>query len=338
MITLTVTTPANTAGAVALIQLHGEGVKTLLTQLTQRDMWDAGKVYLCDFAGIDEGLSVCLNDQWAQLMPHGGLRVIELLCEKLITLGAHHKQASNRQLFPEANSDFEADMLATMSLAPSPAAIDLLLAQCDNWRDVTIDNTSIMEDTKRLDQLCHMPSVVVIGPANVGKSTLTNRMLGYAASIVADLPGTTRDWVGGMTQLRGIAVRWMDTPGLRDSDDDVEQQAIVLAKQVIEQADVLIYMSDMQHGFEHAGVTARKPDLLLLNKVDCLDDMSADSFPPDVLPISATTGKGLAELIEHILACLGLHHIDTATPWAFSDRLKRIVADGDADALRSYVQ
>ena len=257
MITLSLTTPSNAAGAVALVQLHGQGVKSLLAELCDRQSWDDGCVYLCDFAGIDEGLAVCLNDQWAQLMPHGGLRVIELLTDKLISMNCHLKPPSNRELYPEAASDFEADMLATLALSPSPAAVDLLLAQSENWSRDDLDFSHIATDTQQLDQLCHMPSVVLVGPANVGKSTLTNRILGYAASIVADLPGTTRDWVGGMTQLRGVAVRWMDTPGIRISDDDVEQQAIGLAKQVIDEADVLVYMSDLQNGFEAANLTNR---------------------------------------------------------------------------------
>ncbi|HAI12537.1 MAG TPA: hypothetical protein DCM28_12590 [Phycisphaerales bacterium] len=337
MICLSLTTPANTAGAVALIQLHGQGVKGLLSELTLRTQWDDNKVYLCDFGGIDEGLVVCLGDEWAQLMPHGGLRVIELLCEKLLDLGCHHKQASNRQIFPEASSDFQADMLATIAHAPSPAAIDLLLAQLENWQNVTLDSSTILADTNKLDRLCDMPSIVVVGPANVGKSTLTNRMLGYAASIVADLPGTTRDWVGGMAQLRGVAVRWMDTPGIRSSDDAVEQQAIQLAKQVIEQADVLVYMSDLQNGFEQAGKPHRKPDILLLNKIDTVDEQTQKQMPPDVLAVSATTGQGMAELIEQILHLLGLHHIDAATPWAFSKRLKQIVTENDLEGLRCYM-
>ena len=83
MITLTLTTSSNTAGAVALIQLQGDGVPSLLTQLTGKNDWPLGQTFLADFSGIDEGLAVCLREDWAQLMPHGGLRVVELLCEKL---------------------------------------------------------------------------------------------------------------------------------------------------------------------------------------------------------------------------------------------------------------
>ncbi|NJL31882.1 MAG: GTP-binding protein [Phycisphaerales bacterium] len=60
--------------------------------------------------------------------------------------------------------------------------------------------------------------VVVAGQPNVGKSTLMNKMLGRSASLVADLPGTTRDWVAGWVELEGVALHWMDTPGLRHTD------------------------------------------------------------------------------------------------------------------------
>lgn len=338
MITLTLTTPSNAAGAVALIQLQGKGIPAMLSQLTGRDQWALGQVYLSDFAGIDQGLAVLLREDWAQIMPHGGLRVIELLCRKLQAFGCKLREASARTIYPEAASEMEADMLMAMALAPSPAAIDLLLGQQHNWQTGGFDAGRIMADTLRFDRLCTMPSIVVVGPANVGKSTLTNRMLGYAASIVADLPGTTRDWVGGMTQLRGVAVRWMDTPGIRSSDDAIEQHAITLAKQVIEQADVLIHMTDMQHGFESITMTSRQPDLHVLNKADHLDEASRRQLPQHILAISAATGLGLAELVEHILKHLGLHQLDATTKWAFSPKLKQILQAGDKAALKAYMQ
>ena len=79
----------------------------------------------------------------------------------------------------------------------------------------------------------------------------------------------------------------MDTPGIRISDDDVEQQAIGLAKQVIDEADVLVYMSDLQNGFEAANLTNRKPDILTLNKVDALTDDDAAQLPKQ-LPKTST--------------------------------------------------
>jgi tRNA U34 5-carboxymethylaminomethyl modifying GTPase MnmE/TrmE len=129
----------------------------------------------------------------------------------------------------------------------------------------------------------------------------------------------------------------MDTPGIRLSDDVVEQQAIGLAKHVIEKADVLIHMTDMQNGFELVDITSRKPDLHVLNKVDCLDEINSQALPDDILPISAATGQGLGDLVEKILGKLGLNHIDAQTPWAFSEKLKRIVEAADREELLRYM-
>ena len=57
-------------------------------------------------------------------------------------------------------------------------------------------------------------TVAIVGPPNVGKSTLANRLFGQARSITADQPGTTRDWVGGVADIVGLAVTLVDTPGV----------------------------------------------------------------------------------------------------------------------------
>ena len=111
--------------------------------------------------------------------------------------------------------------------------------------------TEVLKRSNILNRCVDPPSVVVVGGPNVGKSTLTNRMLRRSASVVADLPGTTRDWVSGVAQLEDVAVRWMDTPGLRTTDDPVERIAHDLARRAIEMADVLIAVRDSSTEFPH---------------------------------------------------------------------------------------
>src|SRR5690606_37975884 len=102
-------------------------------------------------------------------------------------------------------STIEADMLATITAASSPAAVDRLLDQPQRWREALAQNDldlpHILNLTARLDRLIHPATVVLVGKPNVGKSTLTNHMLGRSVSLVADLPGTTRDWVAGLAEL-----------------------------------------------------------------------------------------------------------------------------------------
>lgn len=369
-------------GAVAIIQLVGDDVVQPISELTGRNDWLDGRFYLVNFAGIDTGLACVLRPGWAQLMPHGGPRVVQKIIDALVGTDTIPDSKANitfnanpnpRDTYPEANSDLEADILATIARAASPAAVDLLLAQTRAWEQWLEQNETerpepadIIEQAAILDRLIDSPSVVVVGQPNVGKSTLTNRMLGRSASIVADLPGTTRDWVGGMAELTmgstmggsspltsGIAVRWLDTPGLRGSDDAIEQSAIQLANSVIHDADVLIVLRDSEIDWPNQASLSRSPDLWAVNKVDretlTGDEPSAglpaqfastsDGRNADApLLISAEMGQGVAALQACVIQLLGLAELPTNLPWAFSPFLRRELLTGDEHAIEAYVR
>ena len=335
---------APTSGGVALVQLHGRGAAELLRELTGAADWPLSRVRLVDFADIDRGLAVVLREDWAQLMPHGGTRVVSRLLEQLTELGAvYDEQPDARMLYPEADSHIEADVLATIARAASPAAIDLLGAQPRLWRDFVAGGCKLVNTRPHLDRLIDPPSVVVVGRPNVGKSTLTNRMLGRNLSIVADLPGTTRDWVGGLAELGSdrdaIAVRWMDTPGLHSSPDPIEQQAIALAQQVIGAGDVLIAMREEQTTWPGAEDMPRPPDLWVCNKIDAAalprGDGSSQQAP---LAISAEHDRGIDALQQRVIEVLGLDSIDPSTLWPFSPTLGAVLNANDTGAaLGRYV-
>lgn len=356
---LILTTPP-TAGAVALLQLHGSGARALLGALTKKHDWPAMRLRLVDFDGIDDGLAVLWRDGvdgWAQLSPHGGLRVVQKLIDRLIQLGAvYQNEIPARDLYPEAESEIEAEALWAVSRASSPAAVDGLLAQPTMWRrlieqngeDGFADANVMSPRSETLHRLIEPPTVVVVGRPNVGKSTLTNRMLGRSASIVADLPGTTRDWVAGLAQLplgasdSRIAVRWMDTPGLRQSDDPIEQHAVVLAQQAIEAADVLIALRDMQTDWPEVDAIERTPDLWCCNKADQSPERvggleSSGDGMDHPLAISALTGLGVERMQQQVTAKLGLADWRADELWAFTQTLRDICQHKDVAALRKYV-
>jgi len=349
-LTVTVaTTPS--AGAVGLVQVSGQDVQAILHRLTGEPDWPVSHVRVVDFADIDHGLAVRLRNDLAQLMPHGGPWVIRKLLNRLLELGATVEADSNPlAVYPEANTPIEADMLAYLARAASPAAIDLLLAQPLRWQ-TWLDKPSqlsaqqILDTSTILDQLIDPPCVVVIGQPNVGKSTLTNQILGRSASLVANLPGTTRDWVGGLARLGSVAVRWLDTPGLRDSDDPIEQQAIALAGQVIVDAKIIIAMREPTgdwpdlHRLAHEH--GRSPDLWVTNKVDDTGPAVAPdcdgSTPDNPLPISALHNLGLDMFQQAILKHLGLDDLGSEIPWAFSPRLRQSLQHDRSDTLHGYV-
>ena len=376
-------TTAPVPGAVALLQLHGSGVVETLSKLTGKRDWPAGRVRLVSFSDIDEGLAVVLRTEdaddkaWAQVMPHGGPRVVQRMVEHMVgELGCVFDAVPDAiSLYPEARSTIEADMLQAIAHAASPAAVDLLASQPGLWRtfaQLSVDEQAsqrgeIASRSRVLNRLLDPPTVVVAGPANVGKSTLTNRLMGKAVSLVADLPGTTRDWVGAVVELdcssagsdvppsgqgekslerSAIAVRWLDTPGLRDSDDPVEQRAIQLASSVIRQADVLVAMRDAEQGWPPADKLPRTPDLWVINKIDDAashvglragQPEGIGKSPDTPLAISAMQGAGLDALQRLVLGQLGLMDLVPDTLWAFSEKLQHAIDDGLGEAMHSYV-
>ncbi len=352
--TLTLTT-AGRPGAIAVIQLVAQRVALHLGKLTGRSDWPHRRMFLADLGGFDTGLAVLLRDDLAQIMPHGGRRVVASLIDRLIEMGfTHVRYPDARQLYPEASCAIEADSLLAISHAASPAAIDRLADQPGIWQDAQIQRMAsdpkwceqVRRSTIILDRLIDPPVVVVAGPANVGKSTLTNLMLRRSVSVVADLPGTTRDWVGGLAELGGVtdamAVRWLDTPGLRPADDTIEKQAIDLAVDVIAQADLLIAMTDPDHHWSRmhtsdtVGLCGREPDLWVMNKIDT-GTLSGDGDGPDCpLSISAREERGIDRLQAMIIAGLGVSQIDPQQPWAFSATLKQFV-EGENESIAAYL-
>ena len=352
-------------GAIGLIQLDGVGVVDILSQLTGRRKWPTACMRLVEFSKIDSGLAVLLRDEpeaWAQIMPHGGPLVVQKLLDRLIELGASYQRDPPAAImYPEAATDLEADMLAALAGAASPAAIDLLLAQsqlwprvCDQQAEQSASNDglgqattfpsaeppeSILARSDMLDRLINPPAIAVVGQPNVGKSTLTNRMIGRSASLVADLPGTTRDWVAGLAEIGQVAVRWMDTPGLRHSGDLIEQRAINLARQVIESADVLIAMRDPNLDWPGDEQLGRQADLWVMNKIDEVTAADSDTagWKAELpLTISAMNGRGLDVLEIMIVKTLGLEELRVPRLWAFCAKLREIVEKREVGLLRRY--
>ncbi len=325
---LITTVTASAGGAVAVVQIVGTGAADLVEQFIGSHPTPSAQ--LVRFEDIDEGLSIALRDDWCQLMPHGGVRVMQRLIARLVELGGVFTGEPDASLiYPEASSQVEAEMLLALSHAASPAAVPLLLQQPRVWNSERVTrNAELSEEVLALsDQLDHLmtpPTVAVVGRANVGKSTLMNQLAGRSASIVADLPGTTRDWVGQLVLLPSpigqIAVHWLDTPGLRSSDDAIEQRAIALAQRAIEQADVLVAMRDPTNDWPDEHQLPRTPDVWVMNKCDLATAQDTDQH---VIRIAAATGKGMDALIAAITGSLGLADLPDPPQWAFSPRLRR---------------
>jgi tRNA modification GTPase len=300
-------------GAVAVVQLHG-AVEPLLAALTGIDDWPEGRMRLVTVPGIDEALAVRLEADCAQVMPHGGVRVVQRLLDRLGALGAVAGAATDAPtLFPEAADECEAMALETLGRAASPLAVDLLLDQPRRWRERPAIGPDDRLRSARLDRLVDPPWVVLAGPPNVGKSTLSNALLGRAVSIAMDRPGTTRDYTAGRLDLGGLVVRWHDTPGLRASDDPVEAAALGIARRLIDRAELLVAATDAAHDWP---ALPREADLRIATRADLGTRPDAD------LAVSAVTGAGLNELVRAARdALVPPEDLTHPGPWVFDPRL-----------------
>ena len=142
-------------------------------------------------------------------------------------------------------------------------------------------------------------TVAIVGKTNVGKSSLLNRLVGYARAIVSDVHGTTRDVVGESILHKGVKINFQDTAGLRETGDVVENIGIERSLAAAKGADVVLYVVEANGTLdetEWANLCAfSKRVLLVNNKIDVFG-ASAQGFN-----ISAKTGEGIGPLLDEIL-------------------------------------
>jgi tRNA modification GTPase len=154
--------------------------------------------------------------------------------------------------------------------------------------------------------------VVLAGEPNVGKSSLMNRLAGSERAIVTAIPGTTRDTIHETIAIHGVPLHLIDTAGLRDPRDEVEKIGISKAWEVISQADVVVWISDVTRPETHAGnprlatrLPPGVPQLHAFNKIDLIE--TAHPRPTDdcAIRISCKTGVGIEPLQLAILDAAG---------------------------------
>lgn len=136
--------------------------------------------------------------------------------------------------------------------------------------------------------------VAIVGPPNVGKSTLLNALAGRDAAITSEIAGTTRDVIEVRMDLGGIPVTLLDTAGLRETDDAVEVQGVARGIARAEQADLRVFLKDEA---EALMVSPKLDDVVRRPKGDLLSDARG--------AVSGKSGAGVDALIAEIQAVLG---------------------------------
>ena len=188
--------------------------------------------------------------------------------------------------------------------------------------------------------------VAIVGRPNVGKSSLLNRLSRRERAIVTDLPGTTRDLLESELVLAGVPLTLLDTAGIRDSGDPVEQLGIALSRQALASADVVLLLYDLSQGWceQDQALRDQVPDgtalLVVGNKADAvarvpfLMTTDAGTRAPAQVCISARDGEGIEALEAALLACCGAADLQ-GLQVALNDRQRDLAAAAAAALERS---
>lgn len=149
-------------------------------------------------------------------------------------------------------------------------------------------------------------TLALCGAPNAGKSSLLNRLLGAERAIVNEAPGTTRDTIEEKASLGGYPFRVIDTAGLRETADAVEQEGVRRARHAAEQADLRLHLVDASLLSDAATIPAPLFDdeILVYNKRDLLADRAT---LPGGIVISCRTGEGIDSLIQTIISKVSGH-------------------------------
>jgi tRNA modification GTPase len=168
--------------------------------------------------------------------------------EELLTTLAHVEAYID---FPEESIDPDTGKALLNRIRELIQKLDQLLATADQGR-----------------VLRHGLRTVIYGKPNVGKSSLLNLLLGYDRAIVSEIPGTTRDTIEEVINVRGIPVRLIDTAGARATTDEVETEGVRRTRQEVEQADLILQVVDGSLPRAELRLLEPRRSVLLLNKSD----------------------------------------------------------------------
>ena len=164
----------------------------------------------------------------------------------------------------------------------------------------TFDNGKIMKEGIK---------TVILGKPNAGKSSLLNLMLGEERAIVTDIEGTTRDTLEENINLNGLSLKIIDTAGIRNTDDKVEQIGVSKAKEIASKADLVIYVVDGsrvidENDKEIIELIKDKQAIILINKSDINMVIDVEKLKKesgrDVIIFSAKEGTGMDLLEDEI--------------------------------------
>ena len=204
--------------------------------------------------------------------------------------------------FLEADIDFNDQDLGEISILNKISdLIELLKIEQDGFKDIR----SIKEGLE----------IAIIGPPNVGKSTLINNMVKRNVSLTSRIAGTTRDIIEAKVQINGVYVTFLDTAGLRDTKDTIEKKGISIMKKRLKTVALKIFLINRESDLKSIGVKVGPDDLILKAKADRGNNTK-------YIGISGKTGLGVKDAIDLIGTKLPQFYVNSGVIATYRQQIK----------------
>jgi tRNA modification GTPase len=285
------------------------------------------------------GVAGFTGEETVEVSCHGGTAVVERVLQVLETEGV--RRATPGELLERGVETGHLDRIRAEAWTLLPRALTELAARVIHdqaegalSRAVSELRTSAQAErllaTAPLGRALATPrKVVLAGSPNAGKSTLFNALVRQDRAIVSSIPGTTRDPVREHTAIEGVPLEFVDTAGVGQPQDLLEQLSIERTGRALAEADVILFLFDAEAG-------ARGPELVFLERLShrrvilLVNKVDVGKKKPllAALPVSAKTGVGLDEVRRKVLHALEVSpRHDPGAPVVFTARQERLLKE-----------
>ena len=165
--------------------------------------------------------------------------------------------------------------------------------------------SNLLDTARRGKILREGISTAIIGRPNVGKSSLLNNLLREDKAIVTDIEGTTRDVIEEYVNIKGVPLKLIDTAGIRETDDLVEQIGVERSKKALQEADLVLLVLNASEPLTDQDrqlleISQDSNRIVLLNKTDLEEKIELDLLPTDVIKISVLHNQNIDKIEERI--------------------------------------
>ncbi|MBW8001297.1 MAG: GTP-binding protein [Planctomycetes bacterium] len=342
------------AGAISTIGVCGESAETIIKKIfnstSKKDFPDELGVCVGVIADGDETIDQvtvgCEGENNFAIHCHGNPLIVEMIMQLLEKNGA--KLVTSEKLLTEISDKslnaIEIEAKLRLSQAKTLEASKLICNQIEgglnkavlSWQEKSLETIKseakqILEVSLAARLIIDGCGVVLIGPANSGKSTLLNCLSGREKAIVTEIKGTTRDYVTGSCTAGPVMLELVDTAGLDEAlKSAIDKAAQEKALQLLEQADLVMMVLDGSEQEEQidkkvAEKIAGKKIITVLNKSDLPSKLDKSKFA-NAVEISAKDGSGIEDLKGKVLELLGVGDFDLGQAIAFTDRQEKLLA------------